>query len=184
MALYYLFTEGGRIKENIKQWSPLLESDTLMLVEKTGRAITSVVKGSIGTASIQGIVATIGFFIFGLPNAFLWGSITAIAALVPSVGTSLVVIPAVLYLLVTGSIYSAIGLGIWGIVAVGSIDNLVSPMLSGKGTGLNLLITILSVFGGLSFFGISGIFLGPVLVSVFCAIFDIYINSIRRADTE
>ena len=177
LALYYLLKRGKALIESGVAISPLGERDTRMLIRKTMQATNALVRGTLGTALIQGVMASIGFLIFGVPNAVLWGMVTALAALIPGIGTMLVLIPAILYLWVFAGAPAALGLTAWGIVAVGSIDNIVGPRLSGSGTNLNLLMTLLSVFGGIALFGVAGILLGPLSVSITYALFMAYRSS-------
>lgn len=177
LALYGFLVRGAAFIESAVSISPLGEKDTRTLLLKTTNATNALVRGTLGTALIQGIVASIGFMIFGVPNAILWGMVTAVAALIPGVGTMLVLIPAILYLWIFTGLPAALGLTVWGIVAVGSIDNIVGPRLSGSGTGLNLLMTLLSVFGGIALFGVAGILLGPLCVSITYALFSLYRTS-------
>ncbi len=183
MAVYYLLVEGKQLREHVIHWSPLDDTDDTLLLRKVAASIKSVIWGSIGVAFIQAVCATIGFTIFGMPNAILWGFVTLFAALVPSAGTGLVFVPAVIYLFITDHTGGAIGLAIWGAVFVGTIDNFISPLLSGRGTKLNPLITLLSVFGGLSFFGFAGVFLGPIAVSFFFSLFAVYKASMGNKET-
>jgi predicted PurR-regulated permease PerM len=86
----------------------------LVIMARLTAAVNSVIKGQLLIAVIQGALTGIGFWIFGVPNPALWGSIAAVCALVPGVGTSLVLIPGIIALLVTGQTWSALGLAIWG----------------------------------------------------------------------
>lgn len=174
LALYGFLVRGASLLQAVVAASPLGERDTHMLIAKTEQATTALVRGTLGTALIQGIVASIGFLIFGVPNAILWGMVTALAALIPGIGTMLVLIPTILYLWIFVGAPAALGLTVWGVVAVGSIDNIVGPRLSGSGTNLNLLMTLLSVFGGIALFGVAGIVLGPLCVSITYTIFSMY----------
>ena len=123
----------------------------------------------------------VGFWIFGVPNAILWGSFAAIAALIPGIGTALVLTPAILFLFARGEIFSAIGLLAWGVGVVGLIDNFLGPRLMGRGIELHPLIILLSVLGGIGFFGPIGFLLGPLIVSLFFALLDIYsVRSFHR----
>jgi len=109
-----------------------------------------------------------------VPSAILWGVIAAITALIPGFGTSLVIIPAILYLFLTGHIVQAVGLVIWGALAVGLIDNFLGPKLVGRGMHLHPLLVILSVLGGAALFGPIGFLLGPLCLGLFLTLFDIY----------
>lgn len=174
VSLYYLLKDGRKIKQAVINYSPLADRDDEMILNKLELAISSVVKGNFTIAFIQGFLTAIGFMIFGVPNAVLWGTAAAIAALVPSVGTSLVFIPAIILMFIKGQVFSAAGLLLWGALAVGLIDNFLGPKLIGRGMKLHPLLILFSVFGGLTFFGLIGFILGPIILSLLFALLHIY----------
>lgn len=174
VALYYLLRDGQKLKRELVSLSPLEDVDDEVVFGSLESAVNSVVKGSLTIAIIQGAVTAIGFTIFGVPSGVLWGMVAAIAALIPAVGTSLVIVPAIIYLFVSGSMAQAIGLLIWGALAVGLVDNLLGPKLIGSGMRLHPLLVLLAVLGGIAFFGAIGIFLGPLTLSLLFAFIKIY----------
>lgn len=174
VALYYFLRDGARLKREVVNVSPLRDTDDDIVLSRLERAINSVIRGSITIALIQGILTGIGFTLFGVPNSVLWGVVAALSALVPGIGTSLVLIPGIAYLFIIGATTPAIGLAVWSILAVGLIDNFLGPRLMGKGTQLHPLVVLLSVFGGLAFFGPVGLFLGPLCISLLFALLSIY----------
>ncbi len=176
MALYYLLRDGATLRQKIIRLSPLADSDDKAVFASLTQAVHSVVLGKLAIALIQGTLASIGFLIFGVPNIILWGLVTAIAALIPGIGTSLVLVPAVIYLFVTGHMVAGIGLLVWGVLIVGLIDNIVDPKLIGHTSGLHPLLVLVSVLGGLLFFGPVGIFLGPLTISFLISLLFIYTN--------
>jgi predicted PurR-regulated permease PerM len=173
-TIFFIFRDGQSIKQVIMDVSPIAQQQEYILFKKVGAAVDGVVKGAFLTALIQGAAATVGFQIFGVPHPILWGLFTIMAALVPSIGTSLSIVPAVIYLLLTGHIAAAIGLAIWGAVAVGLIDNLVGPKIIGSRTQLHPLLVLISVLGGLQVFGFVGFLLGPIIMAIFVALVDMY----------
>jgi len=173
-TLYYFLRDRENIKQFVGAIFPLSQAHETKLVDDLESAISGVVKGSFLVALIQGSIATIGFLIFGVPQPFLWGAFTVLAALVPTFGTSLALIPAILYLFLTGHTGAAIGMVIWGAIAVGTVDNFISPRLIGSKTNLHPLMVLFSVIGGLQFFGILGFLLGPILMAVFMTLLNIY----------
>jgi len=183
IALYFLLKDGARLKEYLVATSPLADRDDLMIVSRLQSAVSATVKGSLTIGLVQGVLTGIGFAIFGVPNAALWGSVAAIAALVPAVGTALVIAPAVLFLFLTGSSAAALGLLVWGVVAVGLVDNLLGPRLIGRGMHLHPLLVFLAVLGGLAFFGPLGFFMGPLVVSLCLALIEIY-SSLKARETK
>jgi predicted PurR-regulated permease PerM len=173
-SFYFLLKDGGRLKAYLVETSPLADRDDEMIASRLESAVSASVKGSLTIGLVQGILTGIGFAIFGIPNAALWGSVAAVAALVPAVGTSLVIAPAILFLFLTGSTLGAAGLLAWGVTTVGLVDNLLGPRLIGRGMQLHPLVVFLAVLGGLSFFGPLGFFLGPLALSLCIALLDIY----------
>lgn len=178
MALYYFLKEGSALEKLLITKSPLLDADASLIFKRLSLTVSSVVKGSLAIACIQGILAGIGFLIFGVPNAALWGISTAVAALIPGVGTSLVLVPAVIYLFATGSLGPAVGLLLWGSLLVGLIDNFLAPRLMGKGAQLHPLVILLSVLGGIVLYGPVGIFLGPLTISFLFAVYTVYTKQV------
>lgn len=174
MTLYYLLRDGSRLRRFIITLSPLQDRDDEMILENLELAVNSVVKGKLFISLIQGALSGIGFALFGIPNPVLWGLVAAIASLVPPIGTALVLVPAILYLLIIGAIPAAIGLALWSVLAVGLIDNILGPKLIGRGMQLHPLLVLLSVLGGLAFFGPVGLFLGPLIVSFLVTLLSLY----------
>lgn len=174
LAAYYFMKDGRHFKEVLIDLSPIDNRQERILFVKIANAVNGVVKGQFLVAIIQGLVATMGYVIFAVPNAFLWGFFTMLAALVPTVGTSLALVPAVVYLLITGQTGQAIGLLIWGAVAVGLIDNLIGPKVLGRSTRVHPLLMLIAVLGGVSVFGFLGFLLGPILMAIFVAMVDMY----------
>ena len=175
VALYYLFKDGNKLKRAIVALSPLQDIHDETIFNKLALAINSVIKGSLAVALIQGILTAVGFAIFGVPNAVLWGSVAAIVALIPGIGTALVLLPGILYLYFSGGgILSTVGLFIWGMVAVGLIDNFLGPKLVERGILLHPFLILLSILGGIGFFGPLGFLLGPLVLSMLFALLEIY----------
>jgi len=174
LLLFYFLKDSVSISEYISKRGPLSSKYMRILIDKVKHSITSVVKGSLVIALLQGIVTGIGFAVFGISNPALWGGIATIAALVPTFGTSLVIVPAVIYLFFLGNYFSAIGILIWGLMAVGLLDNFLGPQLVKKGAGLHPVFILIGVLGGVGLFGPIGFILGPVVFSVLFAILDIY----------
>jgi predicted PurR-regulated permease PerM len=181
IALYYLLKDGAKLKQKIFDMSPLADTEDTVVFARLEQAVHSIIRGSLLIALIQGVLTGIGFAIFGVPNSMLWGVVAAFSALIPGIGTSLVLIPGVIYLFIIGATTGAIGLLIWSVVAVGLIDNLLGPRLVGKGMQLHPLIVLLSVFGGLVFFGPAGIFIGPLATNLLFALLSIYHHVSREA---
>ncbi len=174
VAFFYFLKDGKNFVDILLRLSPLKQEYDHKILVTTEKAINSIIRGSLVVALVQGIMTGVGFWIFGVPNPALWGSITIIAALVPTIGTGLVTIPAAIFLFTTGHTFAGVGLLIWGLVGVGLIDNLLGPILIGRGVNIHPFLIILSVLGGLSFFGLAGFLLGPLILSLFFALSELY----------
>lgn len=174
ITLFYFLKDGNRFKKTLIGLSPLSDKFDVGIIHRLEQAIASIVRGSLLIALVQGTLAGLGLYLFGIPHAVLWGSVAAVAALVPWLGTGLVLIPSVIFLFATGAMTSAVGLMVWGLVAVGTIDNVLLPMLVGKGFRAHPLLVLFAVLGGMAFFGPVGIFLGPLVVAFLLALIDVY----------
>lgn len=184
ISLYYFLKDGPRLARALKAISPLPDSYDQEILEKLETAVNSVIRGSVLIAIIQGLLTIVGFTIFGVPNALLWGSFAVIGALIPSIGTALVSLPAVLYLYFTGPLLPAVGMALWSILAVGLVDNFLSPFLINKGMKVHPFLILLSVLGGLALFGPIGFLLGPLVLSLLFALLHIYFIMIQHKDPE
>ena len=176
-ALFYLLRDGGKFKQSLILLSPLADKYDERIVLKLKQAIKSVVAGSLVVSVIQGVLTGLGFWIFGVPNPALWGSFAVVAALIPGFGTSLVLLPGIAYLFFTLPHLHALGLLIWGIVAVSLVDNYLGPILINRGVQIHPFVILLAVMGGLVFFGPVGFIAGPLIVALLAALLEIYKTS-------
>lgn len=174
IAFYYFLKDGTRIKRTLIDLSPLANSYDEEIFNRLYLAVNSVIRGSLTIALIQGVLTGFGFWIFGVPSSALWGGIAMITALIPGIGTALVLIPGILYLFIIGSAGNALGLLIWGALAVGLIDNFLGPRLVSRRINIHELIILLSVLGGIALFGPIGFVMGPLVLSLLVALLDIY----------
>lgn len=184
IGIFYSFRDGKRLTKWLVRVSPLPDEEDEAILARLGLAVRSVVTGVILVSIIQGFVAAIGFNLFGIERAVLWASVAAIAALLPGIGTSVIMIPAIIFLFVTASFANAVGLLIWAIFAVILIDNFIGPYLMSRGNKLHPFIILLSVLGGITMFGPIGFVVGPVIVSLFMVLLEIYGQSIALQKEE
>ncbi|MES2985499.1 MAG: AI-2E family transporter [Patescibacteria group bacterium] len=181
LALFYFLKDKSHFVKMYRDLSPLSESDDISIFNSIKQAVRSIMLGSMVVAVAQGVATGIGFAIFGVPNPFFLGSIAGFMALVPGIGPALVWIPAAIYLYVTGGDTSFAWLGqvIWGVGAVGLIDNFLGPLVINKGIQIHPLFILLSILGGIAIFGPEGFLFGPLVLSVFVSIATVW-----RAKTE
>ncbi|MCR4256595.1 MAG: AI-2E family transporter [Candidatus Uhrbacteria bacterium] len=174
IAFYYFLKDGPRFVRSFVELSPLSDRYDLDVLDRMALAINSMVRGQLSVALIQGLLTGLGFWMFGVPNPALWGSLAAVCALIPGFGTSLVLVPGIVYLFATNQLWQGAGLFVWGGLAVGLIDNLLGPTLIGRGAKIHPLFVLFAVLGGLALYGPLGFLLGPLTISLLFALLDIY----------
>ncbi len=176
IALYYFIKDGPAYKQLLLRFSPLTDDADEEILHKLELVTHALVRGRLMIAVIQGALTSIGFLMVGLPNPILWGSVAAVTAILPTVGTAFVTVPAFLYLVVIHAYVPALVFAIWGIVVIGLVDNILGPRLMGHGRGVSIhpLLILLSVLGGLELFGASGFLTGPLLLAFLIALGHIY----------
>lgn len=174
IGIFYLFRDGKEFTKYLVRISPLPDDEDEIILSRLARSVRSVTLGIVLIAIIQGVLTGIGLSIFGFERAVLWGSVAAIGALIPGVGTSIVFIPAIIYLIVGGDYLTAAGVALWGTLAVGIIDNFLGPYLMSRGNSLHPFVVLVSVLGGIILFGPIGFILGPVSVSLLFVLLEIY----------
>ena len=136
-------------------------------VEAVGRVVRAVVVGVVGTAVLIGLAAGIGYAIFGVPDAVALGAVTTVVSLLPA-GTVVMWVGAVIWLFFQNEIWNAVGMTIWGLVLVGTIDNFMRPILIRRSGSVHIpfLLILFGVLGGRWAFGLLGLLLGPVVLTV------------------
>ena len=180
LIMFYFLKDGARWRRAVVVLSPLADKDDEKIIRRLSLAVNGVIKGSLFIALIQGLMMGIGLWIFGIPNPALWGVVAAVCAMIPSIGTALVSVPAIIYLFNSGDTVSAIGLLAWATIAVGLIDNFLSPYIVGSKINIPPLLILFSVLGGIAFLGPVGILIGPLSVSLLYTLISIYRNEFKE----
>jgi predicted PurR-regulated permease PerM len=173
VILFFFLRDGARIRRALIDLIPLPLDDAHELLGVVHDTITANLYGVVGVALVQGALTTIGLFFAQVPSALTWGALATLAAFIPFVGPPLVWVPAVLWLLNSGHYGGTVFLTLWGIFVVGLADNILRPALVGGKTHQHALLVFLSLLGGTAAFGVMGLFLGPLLVSVTIAVFKV-----------
>ncbi|MDB5254073.1 MAG: hypothetical protein JWL80_139 [Parcubacteria group bacterium] len=174
LSLFYFLKDGASWKKYIIQLSPLSDVHDERIFTMLGKSVNGVMLGFVFVALVQGLLLGVGLHLFGVPNAALLGLLAGIASMIPSIGTALVSVPSILYLLATGHTAEGVGLLAWAALLVGTIDNFLSPVLVGKRIELPAILMLFSVLGGVSLLGPSGVIIGPLTVSVLHTLIKIY----------
>ena len=166
IILTFVYRDGERILDRIRQVVPLADPEWELLTGTVDRVISAVLFGIFFTCVVQGTLGGIGFWFTGLPTPILFGVLMTGCAIIPAVGTALIWVPGAIALFLQGeTVYGIVMLG-WGAGVVGSIDNVIRPIfISGRGH-IPILVTALGGLGGLITFGLIGLVTGPILLSV------------------
>ncbi len=174
VALFFMLRDAPALQDKIFLLSPLKKDYDENIIKKIRNAIDSVIKGAIVTSVIQGLYASIGFWITGIPNPIVFGLLAMLLSLIPGVGTSIIAIPCIIYLFVTASAWHGALLIVWYVVGIILIDNIISPHLLKRGTAIHPFVILISVLGGIALFGPIGFIIGPVILAFFSALLDMY----------
>ncbi len=168
LILFFFYRDGDSIANDLKRAAERLfgGSGYVRYVQAAAATIRAVFFGIILSAVAQGVIAGIGYRLAGLPAPALLGGLTAVMSVIPLVGTALVWLPITIALLVTGAWGKGLLMFLWGSLLVSSADNLLRPVLVSNAASLPLLLVALGVIGGLSAFGLVGLFAGPVLLGL------------------
>lgn len=181
MMLFFLLRDGGRLRAELKRISPLSDEQEEQLFDHLGRTVKGVLQAMALVPLAQGVLAVLGFWIFGVPSALLWGVMVVLAALVPILGSPLGWVPACVYLFVTGATWQGVGMLLYGIFVISTIDNIVKPLLLQEAAQIHPLLGFLSILGGVIAFGPLGFLVGPVILSLVLSAIRIYRLDILRS---
>jgi len=173
-TLFYLLRDRRAIMKAVKSLLPLSQSEADGIFARVGDTVYATVYGTFAVSLAQGVLGGLMFWWLGLPAPLLWGVVMFLLSLVPVLGAPVVWIPAALFLGLTGSWWKALILVGWGTVVIGSIDNLLYPVLVGDRVRMHTLLVFFSVVGGLMLFGAAGLVLGPVAVVVTTALIEVW----------
>jgi predicted PurR-regulated permease PerM len=180
LIIFYLLIDSRRLVSFIVALSPLPDDQDEKLIQKFKDMATAILLGNGLGGLIQGTLGGIVFAFFGFQSPFLWGVIMALLAFLPIVGVGAVFLPAALYLILQGRLAAGIFFIVFYVVLSGSIEYLFKPKLVGKRVQMHTLLVFLSIIGGLKLFGILGIIYGPLVVTAFLTLTDIYESSYQR----
>lgn len=178
--LLFFFLRDRRLAlHSLRSLSPLSKLEMDRLFRRVGDTIHATIYGTLAVSAVQGLLGGLMFWWLGLPTPLLWGVVMALMSVVPVLGGFVIWIPAALFLMMEGSWGKALILTLWGIMVVGTIDNLLRPVLVGKRLKLHTVLAFISVVGGLILFGAAGLILGPVSLTLTIGLLEIWTDRIR-----
>ena len=173
-ALFYFLIDGKRALRYLMQISPLRDEHDRLLIKKFISISRATLKGTIVVGIIQGLLGGIAFWIAGIPSPAIWGIVMVLFSIIPMVGTGIIWLPAGIIMLLLGDIWQGVFILAVGIGIISVIDNILRPKLVGHDTQMHPLMIFFATLGGLSLFGLPGFIIGPIIVSLFMALAEIY----------
>lgn len=173
-AMFFFLRDGRKILEKVLYYMPLKSEDEVRVLERLNSVTRATVKGTVVIGIIQGALAGLAFWVAGLDGAAFWGTVMAVLSVVPGIGAALVWVPAVIYLFVIGQVTTALLLLAWCAAVVGTVDNVLRPVLVGKDAKMPDLLILVGTLGGLYLFGPIGFIVGPLVCGLFLTVWDIY----------
>lgn len=174
IVIYTLLVDGSRIKRFLLALSPLPDDEEELVIERFNQINSVTLVGNGIGAIIQGVLAGIGFWVAGIESLTLWTTMMLVLAFIPLVGISVVYTPVCIYLFLIGNTVTAIMLFIYCTAIALFVENWFKSKFVGNRSEINSTLIFLSIVGGLSVFGIPGIFYGPLIISIFLTFVDLY----------
>jgi predicted PurR-regulated permease PerM len=171
--LFYLVRDGAAMAGSLRDFLPMKPSQKQAIFEKIRDVTRAVVFGTFAIAVIQGILGGIGLAIVGIPG-LIWGTVLGFSSMIPVIGTGLVSIPAVVYLVVTAQYWQAAFFSVWAVLLVGGVDNYLRPFLMQGRAAMSPFYIFLATIGGLSFFGLPGLVYGPLVIAFAAVMIYVY----------
>lgn len=182
-VMFYLLRDGKILMKKINGLMEMKKYHHKQIIQRLDDVMYGVVYGNILVALVQGLVAALGFYFFGVQAPIVWGLVTAIAALIPYIGTVAVWLPISLVYVLDGVlasdntlVWKGFGVFMYGLLLISSIDNLIKPKIIGDRTKVHPVVILLGMLGGLTLMGVAGFIVGPVLLAITITFVDIYLK--------
>ncbi|HUQ30179.1 MAG TPA: AI-2E family transporter [Candidatus Paceibacterota bacterium] len=172
--LFFFLRDGAALVLYLQRIIPFGDERERILFKRFTSTTRAVIKGTLIVSLAQGFVGGVLFAIVGISNPILWGVLMAFCATIPAIGPFIVWLPAGLLLLATGSLWQALVVILGGIFIIGTVDNVIRPLLVGRDIEMPDALVLLAILGGVATFGIAGIIIGPVIGALFLSIWDLF----------
>jgi predicted PurR-regulated permease PerM len=182
--LFFFLRDGPRILDALIRALPLGDQRERHLLERFAEVSRATIKGTLVVGIVQGLIGGVAFAVLGIGAPVLWGTVMALLSILPAVGTALVWLPAAIFLIVNDSIFGGIALILVGVLVIGSVDNVLRPILVGRDTRMPDYLILLATLGGLAGFGLAGIVIGPIIAAFFLSIWHMAENEFNAEPPE
>jgi predicted PurR-regulated permease PerM len=178
-SLFYFLIDGKRAVAKVMSLSPLRDEYEKLLIRKFVSMSRATIKGTLLIGLIQGSIVWLAFWIAGVPSPVIWGFVSVILSVIPMVGAGIVWFPVGLIMLSLGFIWQGVFILSVGLGIISTIDNVLRPKFVGKDTQMHPLLVFFATIGGIAYFGLFGFIIGPIVLALFMALWDIYAVEFR-----
>jgi len=172
--LFFMFRDGEKIKEKLKKYLPLNKDGKDKIIPRFLETTRAVVGGTFVIALVQGILGGVIFWLAGVPSPALWGVVMFILSIIPAFGPFLVWGPVGVISLVSGFVWQGIFVLVSGALLISMIDNILRPILVGRGANIPDPVVLLSTVGGLTYLGVSGFIIGPIVAALTLTLWEMF----------
>lgn len=180
--LFYFIRDGKTIRETLVRALPFGDPRERRLFSRFAEATRATVMGTILIGVVQGALGGLAFWILGLPAPVLWGTVMAVFSLIPAIGAFTIWLPAAIILLGIGEWEKALALALMGAIVLSTVDNILRPILVGRGTRVPDYIILVATLGAIVVFGMSGLVIGPILAVIFLTVWEIFSEEFGDVD--
>ena len=183
-TMFFFLTDGPRLLNGVLAYLPLSDADEQRMLDKFVSVTRATLKGTILIGTVQGLLGGLAFWAAGIDGAIFWGTVMTVLSIIPGVGGALIWLPASILLITSGEVWRGIALAAFCALVVGSIDNLLRPLLVGRDTQMHELLIFFSTLGGLLMFGVMGFIVGPILAALFVTVWEMFAMAYRSSLPE
>lgn len=173
-AMFFFLMDGDKLIRKMLYYLPLENDEESRMLDRFTSVARATLKGTAVIGVLQGGLAGLALAVAGIPSAVFWGVLMVLLSILPGIGTALIWLPAAGILGASGHWPQAIGLVVFCGIVVGSLDNILRPMLVGKDTQMHELLIFFGTIGGIMMFGFVGFIIGPIVAALFTTVWDIY----------
>ncbi len=178
-TMFFFLMDGDRLLYYMLFYLPLNDEDETQLLNRFLSVTRATLRGTAVIGLLQGSLAGMALYLAGVPSALFWAVVMIFMSVVPGIGTALVWIPAVIWLLISGSLVKAAVVTAFCAIVVGALDNVLRPRLVGNDVQLHDLMIFFSTLGGLMVFGFTGFIIGPIVAALFVTVWELYGEEFR-----
>ena len=180
-TMFFFLTDGPRLLNGVLAYLPLRGADKDRMLDTFVSVTRATLKGTILIGAVQGLLGGLAFWAAGIEGAIFWGTVMTVLSIIPGIGGALVWLPASIILVATGDVLRGVLLAAFCGLVIGSIDNLLRPLLVGRDTQMHELLIFFSTLGGLMMFGVMGFIVGPILAALFVTVWEMFAVASRTS---